>query len=60
MNTKQNPVPNAFTKKPDTSGWVKSQELTMKKKKGGIARAKNTNGDALKLKFGKLKKVNDV
>lgn len=59
MITKQTPTLNVFTKKPDTSDWVKSQELTMKKKKGGIARAKNTNGDALKLKFGKLKKAND-
>lgn len=50
---------NAFTTKPDTSEWVKKQELTQKKKKGGIARAKNTDGDALTLKFGKTKKVNN-
>ena len=59
MSTKQIPAPNAFTIKPDTSDWVKSQKLLMKKKKAGEIRAKNTDGNALNLKFTKYKDSNN-
>ena len=46
---------NAFTRKPDTRDWVKKQELSAKKKKGGTARAASLNGDSLNIKLGKNK-----
>lgn len=45
-STQQLNKTNAFTKKPDTSEWVKQQTISAKKRKGGVARATSLSGDA--------------
>jgi hypothetical protein len=59
MSTKQPIISNAFTIKPDNSKWIRQQEILNKRKKAGQIRAKNTDGNALNLKFTKYKDSNN-